>query len=245
MPAGIRALQGSQRIVAYQSSSPFKTDRATARHSTPRQVFRNLTSLLAHHQKHHPIENTLECTWKIIPGTPLRGPREAQLVTNFYGREVVVRRIKNYVPEFAARCHSFPEVRKTSEVAQLYLEQVFGTTETTHRARSGNLRPAVAWDSINDCIVATSQDGYVVSIEGSNLVEAAVYLPRQLEALKRHRPKEGIQAVELAVCGSQSWSRAASPLVIKSNAPNIEGADPATIDSWVNQSVANALANRQ
>ena len=101
MPAGIRALRQGQTRVTYQPSALTKRDRAQATHETPRQIYRNLADLLAHHQKYHPMENMLECTWKIIPTTPWGEKGEAQLVTSFYGREVVVRRIKDYPPEFA------------------------------------------------------------------------------------------------------------------------------------------------
>lgn len=202
-------------------------------------------NLLDHHQFHHPHEAYLN------PITHERRPNIHIGGYEFYGRFIEAASSKDIAGGLL-------ELKPTriSEVAALALEQTFGKSDTLDETFTvpwgmpeSRREGRVFWDTSNDRIIAKTQEGFILALEGTNVVEAAVYLPRIYEELKlrlaQGTPPEGIDIVEIRIEGSEEWSVAASPLHIKCRAPNLESVDLFTLDRALQNTLQNAIDNRR
>jgi len=205
----------------------------------PQQSPRYVPNLVDHHAFHHAGEGCLQPAYI--------SPRQGLTIGGyeFFGRFVEASRVEADKPAFLS-------AMSLSQVAALALEQTFGAADSYedifHSAwampESAN-QGVVFWDSSNDRIVAITKEGFSLAIEGTNLVEAAVYLPRIYEQVKQLQIAEGVGFVEARVEGPQEvWSMAASPLQVKFNLPNLAGFDVAGVDGVVEGRIKAALSNR-
>jgi len=203
-------------------------------------------NLLDHHQFHHPHETYLKPV--------IRQPHPNLSIAGYdlYGKFIETARSTSGV------IGGLGEVKyiRISEVAALALEQAFGKAETTDEVfivpwgmPENRSQGRIFWDTTHDRIIAKTREGYVLAVEGTNLVEAAVYLPRIYEELKLrsvvHPIPEGIDMVEMKIAGREEWSLAASPLHIKCQAPNLTDIDNFHIDQAVRRSLSRAISNRR
>ncbi len=188
-------------------------------------------NLLDHHQFHHPHEEYL--------------PPYASdsLRYKFFGNYVDIGKVADAKP------------MRISEVAAIVLEQTFGKADSLEDVFSvpwgmpeNRSSGRVFWDVENDRIIAKTKEGFILALEGTNVVEAAVYLPKIYENLKIQSViapiPEGIDLVEAKVEGNEEWSLAASPLHIKCRVPNLKNTDPGHVDNSVKGTLKNALDNR-
>lgn len=204
--------------------------------------------LLGHHKANHPNEAFIHPI--------IRQPDQFTSVLGyeFFGQFIEAARvnntnIKNYIGTLASA-----RPMRISDVAALALEQTFGAAERIEDAFSvewgmpeNRSEGAVFWDVEADRIIAKTKEGLILSIEGTNIVEAAVYLPRQHQVLKEMiaRIPEGVQFMETRVEGPrEAWSKAASPLQVKFNLPNLSNLDQSQIDRIVRDAFLAAVANR-
>jgi hypothetical protein len=194
-------------------------------------------SLLTNHRKYHPNDPLLPPSfYSPSPETVIAG-------YGFYGHFVACN--KGY--------HAAP--LPMSEVAALLLEQTFGRAErveeafTTDWGMAENVRPGkVFWDTTNDRIIAETREGFTLAICGTNLIEAAVYLPRMYQTVLANREKilRGVNIVEIQIEGpSEEWAMAASPLQIKCRVPNLDNAYTYLIDHEVLTTFQRAIANQK
>jgi hypothetical protein len=109
----------------------------------------------------------------------------------------------------------------------------------------------VFWDVDNDRIIVKTREGFLLSLDGTNIVEAAIYLPRMYKhilSIKDTIP-EGIQYAGAKVEGNDYLSAAASPLVIFYGLPNLAlESDPSNIHSPLSkiteEAIDKAIKNR-
>lgn len=203
-------------------------------------------NLLDHHQFHHPQEPYLKPVIRQpLPALSIAGYK-------FYGKFIETARSTSGI------IGGLGEVRymRISEVAALVLEQAFGKAATTDEVfivpwgmPENRSQGRIFWDTTHDRIIARTKEGYVLAVEGTNLVEAAVYLPRMYEELKLrsviHPIPEGVDMVEMKIAGQEEWSLAASPLHIKCQVPNLTNIAPFHIDLAVRTTLSQAIANRR
>jgi hypothetical protein len=145
-----------------------------------------------------------------------------------------------------------------AEVALRHLENTFGRIEEVFVADWAPLAGAltqkdgyanfVAYDQESDSITAKTAKGLALTIQGSNLVEAAVWLPRFEMQVYRNLPNipEGVQSVSIRFKGDQ-WCRAASPLEMHTKAKDYRQLDPfvsAVFDQAAADNFLIALSNR-
>lgn len=194
-------------------------------------------NLLDHHQFHHPNEEYLRpFTLSSFLGTSRTG-------YDFFGRFV----------EFGTGLAPYLRI---SDVAALALEQTFGKADTLEEIFSvpwaipdNRSMGSVFWDVENDRIIAKTREGFTLALRGTNVVEAAVYLPKiyeeiKLQLLKQEIP-EGIDIIEAAVEEpNEAWSVAASPLHIRCTVRNLGNIHPSDVSRAVAEVVEHALANR-
>jgi hypothetical protein len=215
---------------------------------SPQAPYRDSPCLIANHKTYHPEEARIYSTVKTLENNiTIAG-------YDFFGRFVEVARVHN--PRIDGFLGSLYRLKPMTigEIAGLVLEQTFGRAETeeevftTEWGMLENRNPGyVFWDTENDRTIVTTKEGLTLSMRGTNLVEAAVYLPRMYEqALKlRSEVKEGIQRVNLEISGPQAeWSQAASPLVIQCHLPDLSALKVEEIDHRITGTLTRAIANR-
>jgi hypothetical protein len=209
-------------------------------------------TLLTQHQSSHPGEGMVNpAIQHLRPGTIVGG-------YFFYNRFVETARVENRTMEGHVGQLVNLKPLALSEVAALALEKTFGkaATEedvfTTDWGSLENRHPGhLFWEEGAsgeiDRIVARTREGFTLTMEGTNIVEAAVYLPRMYDHLLSRLPeiKEGVQQVEVRIEGNrEEWSQSNSPLHIKSNLPNLANADHELLNQIVKNALDRALQNR-
>jgi hypothetical protein len=194
-------------------------------------------NLLEYYQECHPKEPRCQLI------TRSYGISGDAIFYEFYGQQVSPSHIG--ICEFLPNALTKPE----SEVAALSLEQVFGIAgQDAFTVDWGRPRGrGVYWDTVNDRIVAIANKGLMLSIRGTNLVEAAVVLPLLFDEALKHSPKfeKGISWVEAAVVSPQEyWSQAASPLRVRTTVRNLKNFVPGIYNKSASLAFELALANR-
>ena len=184
-----------------------------------------------------PVRNLLEHRQAARPNEPKQSPvfRSYGIFGNavfyeFYGRQISPSTTLLHRREFDY-LHGLDAPQ--SEIALAALEQAVGKD--------------VYWDKPNDRIVAITREGIMLSLRGTNLVEAAVALPLMYDEVLKHSPgaEKGISIVEAAVVNPREYlSRAASPLQVKLTIPNLNNFDPTLYGEAVKHGFQLALANR-
>ena len=198
-------------------------------------LLRNLRELLKHHQKYHhklclkPIIHEFE-------------PNIFTAGYEFYGRFVKV------ATSNSRSAKELDEVKpmRISEVALLVLEQTFGKADDLNgmflaatflapgkageKIEKSRRSGRVFWDVTNDRIIVKTKRGFILALQGTNIVEAAVYLPRiyadiRLRLFQRLIP-EGVDTVVVRIEQGEELSRAASPLEVECRLPNLGGFGP-------------------
>lgn len=218
----------------------------------PSNMLHGLKELLKHYQKHHGHED------KLLDVVCRREGNSFKLFSDFCGHEVVIGKIENppqdfigfYVDEFVC------ERLKESEVAVRLLQQVFGKEEeifvtdwaplaSVLECRDGFSRIFI-WDKEKDCITINTKEGFSLHMKGTNLIEAAAYLPhlyRQTLEKIPHIP-EGVQSVEVEIENGDEFSMAASPLQIKCRLPNLYNTDHSRLGEIAREALDRALSRR-
>lgn len=102
--------------------------------------------------------------------------------------------------------NNFSSLLRLSGVAALALDQEFGADN-------------IVWNKTGDCIEVKAREGFSLIFGGTNLVEAAIYLPRVFHSLISRlslgRIPEGVASVRVQVADeAEEFVRAASPLNI-------------------------------
>ena len=204
-----------------------------AREAQPRSVARpvyHLEDLLANHQQHHSAEPLIAChTRQFHIGKMLVSET---LTYDFFGRPV-----SPSSDQFRdmQRFNAFPMPLQLSETAALMLHQEFGAEN-------------IVWNKQSDCIEVKAPE-FMLTIGGTNLVEAAIYLPRiyhsLLGRLATRQIPEGVSSVRAQVGGeAQEFAQAASPLKISLQLPNPLSISVSQIDVAVEGALARVLAKR-
>ena len=204
------------------------------------------------HRKNHPNEPKFAVIWR-----QLEGFNSFQKGFHFFGRWIALTEPEPKVADFIG--HKFGAVERlpASEAAAIILEQTFGKQEdifvsdsaprACHTNWDGYAR-VIAYDPEKDRIIATTEVGITLPIQGSNVVEAAIWLPRQYEQLMKKAAKieEGIKSLRTSIDQGTEYAYAASPLVIHVRVPNFRHLDPhnsAVFDQIAEDTINRALAN--
>lgn len=130
---------------------------------------------------------------------------------------------------------------RLSEVAALVLNQEFGAEN-------------ISWNQQSDRIEVKAREGFILTLRGTNLIEAAAYLPRIYRSitsrLAMREIKEGVESVNVQIEGqAENTALAASPLRMSMRLPNFDNARPddealaAYLDDSVEASIKDALAH--
>ena len=188
-----------------------------------RQPVFHLENLLENYQRYHPHESLIApkfrqyCIGALSAGEGL--------AYEFFGLSVGPSSAQFRRMQRNANC---AESLRLSEVAALALDQEFGAEN-------------IAWNRQADSIEVKIREGFSLSLSGTNLVEAAIYLPRLYRSLLGRISSglipEGVASVMVQVEGeTQESAIAASPLKIGLRLPN-----PATVVTRLNEEVETAL----
>lgn len=213
---------------------------------------KGLPELIANFKKNHP-----ECESQQLK-TFWRKTEEGafEFGCYFIGRWVRFKR-SQFPPEF-----NIVSAKTLLEVAVHVLEQTFGKEKDLlsyefgpsaialcREQRDGSMR-IIAWDQENDCIVVKTKEGLALSTQGSNLIEAAIWLPRMYEqALKnKSRAPEGLGAIHIGFGGMEQLSKAASPVDMDCQAVDYRYLNPhdgAAFDSVIKGTFEISFSNRK
>ncbi len=211
------------------------------------------SNLRNHHQTHHTNETYLPPVTRSFPdGLTVKG-------YVFYGAFVKAGKVKN--PRIRNFVGGLSEIgmKRESEVATLHLEETFGKATTweeltvadgfmIENAHEGHVFMEIKEGEIDRILVKT-KNGFTMTLIGTNLVEAGVYLPRIYRSLVRRLEKgeipEGIESVEVEIEGAaQEYAIAASPLRLKLRLPNLSNVSPYELDLVVEQALDRILAKK-
>jgi hypothetical protein len=205
----------------------------------------SLKELLIHHQKHHPNEIKLGLSWRYD------GTGTAELGCEFAGRWIKFRELNNPPKYFIGHELGMVEYRPISEVAFKLLESVFGKDKDKFVC-AWSFPTGVVWNEYNDYITAFAPDGFTASIKGSNIVEAAIWLPEMHQEYLNRKSEvpKGIRSVHITIHDGEEYSIAASPVHLWCRVPIIDYNDPANINlDYVRLEVKNtferSLRNRK
>lgn len=240
------ALQATTALRSTRSLSrlPVRDNRASA-------ALKTLSSLLKHHQASHPCEPLYPLYWT------KNGLNGYKLTCQFYGQEVVLEKLTRPPRDFIG--HLIGPVREVreSEVALKVLEEEFGGQDETFineaaplalhsTCRDGYARPFF-WDKESNCVTANLREGFSISLQGSNLVEAAIWLPRFARQIRQNlsNVKEGVSSVWVSIEQGEEFSIAASPLHIWCQVPDYRHAPFQTINDLPGQTLSQAIKNRR
>jgi len=211
------------------------------------------SNLRNHHQTHHPHEAYLTPLTRSFPdGLTEKGYA-------FYGSFVRAGKVKNSrIRDFVGGLSEIG-VKRESEVAALALEQTFGKATSweeltvadgflAENANEGNIFME-ARDGEIDRILVKTKEGFTITLIGTNLVEAGVYLPRIYHSLLRRLENkeipEGIESVEVEVEGlAEEFAIAASPLRLKLRLPNLSNVSPYELALVVEKALDRVLAKK-
>jgi hypothetical protein len=178
---------------------------------------------------------------------------------DFYGSFVKAGEVRNSrIKEFVGGLSEMG-MKRESDVAALALEETFGKATSweeltvadgflIENSNEGNIFMEVREGEIDRVLVKT-KEGFTIALIGTNIVEAAVYLPRIYRSLLRRLENgeipEGIESVEVEVEGqAEEFALAASPLRIKLRLPNLHNVSPQDIDLVVEQRLDRVLAKK-
>ena len=186
----------------------------------------DLENLLRNHQTHHTGEKVYQPIYHF-------GLRAEMLSYEFFGKFVppssalLVRRDFDYVSGLNLR---------ESEVGALMLAGTFGAEN-------------ISWNKKDDCIEVKAKEGFSLTLRGTNLVEAAVFLPRIYRSILRRLSlgeiKEGVASVNAQVEGqTEDLALVASPVKISLRLLNPNNVCADDLDRLVEESTDRALANK-
>jgi len=219
----------------------------------PNAKFHGLNELVRLQKQNNPQEMKYPVIWREAgQGTYEKGAW-------FFDRWVILETLTSAPAGFHGHKYGPVDQLPTSVIAARLLENIFGRQEDVFVVDSAPLAQVLvnndgysrhlAWDPQNDRIIARTKEGITLSINGSNLVEAAIWLPRLYEQMKQKlsRIPEGVQRIDLNVERGAEWSKAASPLVMEcrvGNFRNLNPFDSAEFDQAAAATFDRAVANR-
>lgn len=205
-------------------------------------------NLRDHHVSHHPNEE------KILIQPETHPSSSHPFVTGymFSGKLVGVGRAYDKPVDMSPK--------PISQVALWAMEQPFGAAPTYEQiscmdgfiAEGKENLGKIFWEERDgeiDRILIKTKEGFTLTLIGTNIVEAAIYLPRIYRSLLRRLENgeipEGIESVEVEVEGhAEEYALAASPLRIKFKLPNPSNVSPYDLDMVVEQKLDRVLAKK-
>ncbi|MDD5383121.1 MAG: hypothetical protein PHH60_05655 [Candidatus Margulisbacteria bacterium] len=233
---------------------PGRIEIALNRASARPTRFTGLSGLVKLHETHHPNEQKIALIWRETkPGKFEKGGW-------FYDRWIKFEGLKHPPADFIGHLVGTIGFVSQAEAAARFLENYFGKQEEVFVTDWAPLASVVtnedgyarivSWDKEKDEIVVKTKQNITLTIDGSNLPEAAIWLVRGYEKLLASLPtiKEGVQSMHIHIERGQEYSMAASPLVIECRVSDYRSIDPyhsANFDRIIEESLQRALANRK
>jgi len=183
------------------------------------------STLFGNHKYYHPHEAMLPIRWKL-------GKHGAELGCDFFGRWVKLQEMENLPLNWDWHQRGTVNYRPETDIAAVVLDRTFGRTEDIFIMDSAPLaavltnpdgysRP-IYWQVNWDCITVQTREGFTISMQGTNLVEAAVWLPRVYQYLQKHQAtgKERIKFVAISLAQGSELATDKGGLKVKCRLPD-------------------------
>lgn len=210
------------------------------------------TSLMQYHKYCHPQEEYL----RHFTCNPSKSV--VAVGYDFFGSFVEYSSVANRMQnDFIGTIADGARGMRICEVAAKHLENVFGRGYAHSDyvfALDGSMpecvnKGRIFWDVDNERIVIFTAEGFTLALDGTNIVEAAVYLPAIYAHIKEKIKTipEGVNIVEAVIEGRanrEHWSIAASPLHIRLSLRNLYETSPYQAGSASQSALDKALHNR-
>lgn len=221
--------------------------------SAARPRLLGIDQLRALHGKNHPTEPNLALTWRQFD----RGL--IQKGTYFFDQWVGFSRPRPVPSDVDLVRLGTVDYKPLAAVAAQHLENTFGRIEEVFVTDWAPLAPAIAqkdgyahfiaYDPETDCVIAKTTTGLTLSLQGSNLIEAAIWLPRIENQVRQNLPwiAAGVQSVSVGIGQGGEWSREASPLKMSVQVDDFRQHNPlqsAEFDRIAAETFQRALFNR-